>query len=223
MKIDMENEISYVKKEAVELVKKYFIKEQEKNPFCHVTKKQLYKQLKSDSKNVSYRTMERAIIRLKNLDIIKQVERGKYWLMETWKKEVNNQNKIIIELEQEKEKIKQELDNQNKIITGFEQEKEKIKQEKFGKELQLRIAKPYAELMKYCESDKDWLIWEAFVKKMLENKQRKLWEESKKAEQEQMKEQFELIAKSRNPEADKELAKKAYQAYESKLKKQTKQ
>ena len=149
---------------TLEFVKKKFKEEQNEHPWDHVTKKQVYNRIKEDFKEksklkdqpiFSYRTMERAIDKLRNkkINIINKQGRGKYWLTEVLERNLEYQRK--------------ENEGKDKIIEEQKRTKKRLLEENIAT---VEMAKPYLDNLRYCESDEDWELLTKWFMKMHENK-----------------------------------------------------
>lgn len=160
--------------------------EQMSHLFDPVTKNQVYRRIKekyeknpklTNKKLFSYRTMERFFEKLTemkdNKQIVKKDGRGKYWLFEIWEKNL--------------EKIAAENIELKKIINDLKKEK--------------NSGKHFIDSLRYCNSDEDWALLEAYFTKMLENKYEKERIEGLEAEQEYLAEGLEQLEKKQNKES----------------------
>ncbi len=155
-------------------------KEQKTHPLKYVTKNQVYgrieKAFKEEAKLAkeslfSYRTMERAIDKLIQHDAVRKDGTGQYWLMNNWENSLEHKKKEKYEL--------------NGIIKDLKQQKSKLSKEKNYFEGGYNAGKHFLDALRYCDSDEDWALLEAFFVKMNRNKMEKkylddreeLWDE----------------------------------------------
>ena len=196
-----------VSQEKLDKILEVFTEIQNKHLDEPVTKKEVTKRLveKFPELYVYGNLIKRAFKILCNQNKLEREKRGRYWL-QGYEKESRNylkrknkrQKKDFNVMRRKFEKTQRFFEKQNKELV---QEKIEALSERDFFKGGYESAKHFLESLRYCDSDEDWALLEAYFAKMLDNKYEKERIEELEAEQEFYAEVSEQYEKKQNKES----------------------